>query len=207
MYSPNSGSRSLTPSRFYLFWSQPPEAIFSDSGTQVLLASDLGLGSDFLHVIHRVDADPVTTRYFQSTPPYHHHKHLTPSGELLIEIEEVNRTSTRFVSRKVEGLSHFTRPDSDEISVYLDNFICYPSSLADSSRWLLLGQNDDEKMRLLIAPREGRALEIKSLPVTFNEVKRRLEIEWAKRPAPRNKGIKGAWDSIKALEENKERGT
>lgn len=36
-------------------------------------------------------------------------------------------------------------------------------------------------MRLLIAPRLGRTLEIRPLSLTFNEAKRRLEAEWGKR--------------------------
>lgn len=97
--------------------------------------------------------------------------------------------SYRLVSRKLSKSDWFeedsdsTRQDQDDPPVYLDNVICYPLSLADSHTILLLGQNDDEKMRLLIAPLEGRALEIKSLSLSFNEAKRRLEAEWGKRQA------------------------
>ena len=113
----------------------------------------------------------------------------------MIATEQVDRTSYRLVSRKVsknyhfEEDSDFTRQDQDDLPVYLDNVICYPSSLAKSRRYLLLGQNDDEKMRLLIAPSEGRALEIKPLSLTFNEAKRRLEAEWGKRNALREREI------------------
>ncbi len=80
------------------------------------------------------------------------------------------------------------------VKMRIDNVICYPSSLADSRRFLLLGQNDDEKMRLLIEPSEGGALEIKSLSLTFNEAKRRLEAEWEKRNALRDKEIEETGD-------------
>ena len=89
-----------------------------------------------------------------------------------------------------------THQDQDEEPVRLDNFITYPASLADSDKFLLLGQNDDEMMRLLIAPREGRALEIRSLPLTFNEAKRRMEAEWRKREAQK--------DGKKEIREDKE---
>ena len=114
----------------------------------------------------------------------------------MIETEEVDRTSYRFVSRKqlakddlFEEDSDFRRQDQDDLPVYLDDVVCYPSRLADGYRYLLLGQNDDEKMRLLIAPSEGRDLEITVLSLTFNEVKRRLETEWEKRRALKDKEI------------------
>ena len=113
----------------------------------------------------------------------------------MIETEQVDRTSYRLVSRKLakdelfEENSDLWRQDQDDLSVYLDNFICYPSRLADGDRFLLLGQNDDEKMRLLIAPSEGHDLEITVLSLTFNEAKRRLEAEWEKRRALMDKEI------------------
>ena len=169
--------------------------MFSDSGTLVLMAFESEWTSWALHVIHhQLDADPVTTRYFE-LPCYLDcpQKNITPFGEYMIAPEIVDRTSYRLISRKVSNIhqyeenSDLTPQDQDDLPVYLDNFICYPSSLADSDRFLLLGSNDDEKMRLLIAPREGRALEIRSLPLTFNEAKQRLEAEWAKRHALRDR--------------------
>ena len=196
MVSQNLGVLSLIPSRFCSTFNQPPEAMFSDSGTYVLMAFRRSI-PPVPHVIHQVDVDPVTIRYFALTYPHNLQKHLTASGEFVIEIEEVDRTSTRLVSRRPtkydllhEG-SSFIR-DPDEVSVHLDNFICYPSSLADSDRFLLLGQNDDEMMRLLIAPREGSALEIRSIPLTYNVAKRRLEAEWSKRQALSNEDIEEA---------------
>lgn len=164
------------------------------------------------YVLHQLDADPVTTRYFPLTYQYYSHNYLTPSGEYVIETEEVDRTSYRLVSRKLakndlfEENSDFARQDRDDLPVYLDNVVCYPSSLADGDRYLLLGQNDDETMRLLIAPSEGRTLEIKSLSLTFNEAKRRLETEWGKRQALRDKEIEETGKQNTAMEENEKRG-
>ena len=151
-----------------------------------------------LYVVHQLGVEPVTTRYIplQDFPSYPL-KHITPSGEYMIATEEVDRTSYRLISRKLSKNEDFeadatcTRQDQDDLPVYLDNVIYYPSGLADSSRFLLLGQNDDEKMRLLIAPREGRALEIRPLTLSFNEVKRRLNVEWEKRRALMDKEIGG----------------
>ena len=130
------------------------------------------------HVVQQFDADLITSRYFPLTFRGSPHIYLTPSGEHLIDTEEVDRTSYRFVSRKVPkgdlGEENFgiTAQDQDDLSVYLDDVICYSYTLADSDRFVLLGKNDDEKMRLLIAPREGRALESKPLSLSFNEAKR-----------------------------------
>ena len=204
---------SLISSSFCFTWLQPPEATFSDSGTYVILAFDLDFSSSVPHIIYQIDADPLTTRYFPLNWQSNPRQHLTPSGDFIIDIEEVNRTSARLVSRsriKSEPfdnkISYSIRPDPDEYSVYLDNFICYPSSLADSDRFLLLGQNDDEMMRLLIAPREGRALEIRSLSVTFNQAKKRLETEWVKREALEKEEVEGKGKQNKAIEGREESG-
>ena len=147
------------------------------------------------YVVQQFDTDLITTRYFPLTFRGSPHKFLTPSGEHLIDTEEVDRTSYRFVSRKLpkgdlgEENIFITGQDQDDSPVYLDDVVRFSSRLADSDRFLLLGENDDEKMRLLIAPREGRALEIKPLSLSFNEVKRRLEIEWEKRRALKEKEV------------------
>ena len=117
----------------------------------------------------------------------------TPSGEYVIEPEIVDQTSYRLVSRKL--LNGDLGEDDSTISgetVHLDNVICYTPSMTNSNLVLLLGKNDDEEIRLLIAPREGRALEIRPLSISFNEAKRRLEIEWEKRRALGDEDTRGA---------------
>ena len=126
----------------------------------------------------------------------------------MIETDEVDRNSYRLVSRKLlkadlcEEESHVTSQNQDDQQVSLDNFICYSSRFADSDRFLLLGENDDEKMRLLIAPREGWALEITPLSLSFNEAKRRLEAEWEKRRALGYKETGGTGEQNKVVEED-----
>ena len=161
------------------------------------------------HVIHELDADPVSTRYYPLDHRDYPRNHLTPCGEYVIETEEVDRTSYRLVSRKLlkgdlcEEDSDVPSRNQDDQRVHLDNVVCYSSRLADSDRFLLLGENDDEKMRLLIAPREGRALEITPLSVSFNEAKRRLEAEWEKRRALRDKETGGMGEQSAVMEENR----
>ena len=170
-------------------WTDPPRAQFSDCGRFVVITPWPHFHS--FYVIHKLDAEPVTTRYhtisYWSPDPW-----LTPSGEHVIRFETLDQTSYRLVSRKLLNCDpceekHDTRSES----VHLDNVICYPSSMSDSDRFMLLGENDDEEMRLLIAPHEGRALEIRPLSLSFNEAKRRLEIEWEKRRALRDEDTRG----------------
>ena len=118
----------------------------------------------------------------------------------MIEFERIDQNSDSLGLRKLpkayvweQGSDH-TRLIRDNEPVYLDNVICYPSSLSDSNRFLLLGENDDEEMRLLIIPHEGPALEIRPLSFSFNEAKRRLEIEWEKRRALADEDTRGTGD-------------
>ena len=160
------------------------------------------------YVIHELDADPVTTRYYRLSNYGYPQNHLTSSGEYVIEIEQVDRTSYRLVSRKLpkfdllEENPYVMSQNRDDQQVHLDNVICYPSRLADGDHFLLLGKNDDEKMRLLIAPREGRALEITFLSFSFNEAKTRLEAEWKKRRALRDKETGGTGGRSTVMEED-----
>ena len=67
---------------------------------------------------------------------------------------------------------------STEPAVMLRNVAAYSSHFAVADRYLLLGANDDEKMRLLIAPHDERAPVIQTLSLTFAEARSRLEKEW-----------------------------
>lgn len=124
--------------------------MFSDSGTFILIASSLELGPSTPHVINRHDTDPVTTRYFPSTQPLGHHNYLTSFGEFRIE-PEVTSNSNRLVSTKVaksdllEESSDFTGQDQDEKSVYLENVVYYPSSLAIAIDFFFSGKTTTRK--------------------------------------------------------------
>ena len=160
-------------------------------------------------VIYEIDADPVTTRYYPLIHEGYPQNHLTSSGDYVIETNERDRNSYRLVSRELlkadlcEEESHVTSQNQDDQQAFLGNFICYSSRFANSDRFLLLGENDDEKMRLLIAPREGRALEITPLSLSFNEAKRRLEAEWEKRRALRDQETGGTGEQDKVVEEDR----
>ena len=94
---------------------------------------------------------------------------------------------SRIIFHDVENLSaalELITPDNNgfwkgtEPTVVLPNVASYSSKLAVADRYLLLGMNDDEKMRLLIAPHyEGTPI-VKTLSLTFAEARTRLEKEW-----------------------------
>ena len=72
-----------------------------------------------------------------------------------------------------KGFWRGTRP-----AVLLKNIASYSSHLAAADRFLLLGADDDERMRMLIVPHDGRTPVIKTLSLTFAEARARLEKEW-----------------------------
>lgn len=71
-----------------------------------------------------------------------------------------------------DGFWKGTRP-----AVMLRDVAAYSSWFAAADRYLLLGKNDDEKMRLLIAPHDEKAPVIKTLSLTYAEARARLEKE------------------------------
>ena len=58
-----------------------------------------------------------------------------------------------------------------------DDIVAVPARLSDSERFLLLGANDDENMRILLVPRDGHVPEIQHLSFSFAEARARLEKE------------------------------
>lgn len=182
----------------------PAEAQFSECGTFAVM-SFYPFWTPY--IIHELHADPVTTRYYM-TDYGHSRYYVTPSGEYAIDPDEVDQNSYRLISRKLhkgylyEEDFNISSQLQDAERVHLDNVVIYPSSLSDSDRFLLLGENDDEKMRLLIAPCEGHALEIRPLSLSFNEAKRRLGAEWEKRRALQDQEVRGVETPNTVIEEN-----
>lgn len=97
-------------------------------------------------VVHELDADPVTTRYYPLIYEGYPQSHLTSSGEYVIETEKVGRNSCLLVLTKLlkadlfKEESHVTSHSQDDQRVYLKNIVCYPSRFADSDGFLLLGR-------------------------------------------------------------------
>ena len=68
----------------------------------------------------------------------------------------------------------------NEPAVRLKDFILYPSHLRNAMQYLLLGDDDNTKMRLLFVPEDGTTPEILPLSLTFAEALARLAAEWEK---------------------------
>ena len=62
--------------------------------------------------------------------------------------------------------------------MYLDYIASYSSEFDAADQFLLLGANDQERMRMLVVPRDGTTPVIKTLSLTFAEALSRLENEW-----------------------------
>ena len=62
--------------------------------------------------------------------------------------------------------------------IQLNNITSCSLNHADANHYLLLGANHDEKMRLLIVPRDDGTPVIKTMSLTFTEARSRLEREW-----------------------------
>ena len=110
-----------------------------------------------------MDTNPVPTRFIDNALSFEDsrivfHNHNNPSAALeLITLDN-------------NGFWKGTEP-----AVVLRNVASYSSKLAVADRYLLLGKNDDERMRILIAPRDEGTPIIKTLSLTFAEARARLE--------------------------------
>ena len=62
----------------------------------------------------------------------------------------------------------------------LNGLILYPLHLRNARQYLLLGDDDNTKMRVLFVPEGGRSPEIIPLSITFAEALTRLTAEWDK---------------------------
>ena len=60
----------------------------------------------------------------------------------------------------------------------LKDFVLYLSHLRNTRQYLLLGDDDNTRMRLLFVPEDGSTPEIMPLPLTFAEALERLGAVW-----------------------------
>lgn len=148
-----------------------PRLLFSDCGTSIYLERGEWYQKQLLSEIDQIDTQPVLPRcihgsyisnslsFNNSRVIFHHNDNTSVSLEL------IKFDDTDFVEGKTPA-------------VLLRNITSYSSQFAAADRFLLLGANDDEKMRLLIAPHDERTPVIKTLSLTFAEAQSRLEKEW-----------------------------
>ena len=113
-----------------------------------------------------MDINPVPARFIRNTLSF---------DRSLVMFHDGNNASVALELIKFDdnGFWRGTEP-----AVVLHDIAAYSSHFAVADRYLLLGANDDEKMRLLIAPHDERAPVMKTLSLTFAEARSRLEKEW-----------------------------
>ena len=85
----------------------------------------------------------------------------------MIRFDDIDSTCTKLSYMK-PAKQGFWQIDHDPV-ISLENVTTYPMSMIKAERFLLLGADDDEKMRLLVIPSEGRAPEIKPFSLTLAE--------------------------------------
>ena len=147
-----------------------PRLLFSDCGTFTYLDSDQWYSYKrkdwWYQKVNQIDTAPLHSRYISSS--------LSLDNSVFIFNEDDNTSvALELIKFYDKGFWRGTTP-----AVLLRDIASYSSHLADADRFLLLGANDDERMRMLIAPHDGRTPVIKTLSLTFAEARARLEKEW-----------------------------
>lgn len=142
-----------------------PELLFSGCGTFTYLETCLGRGENWCQKLDLIDTSPVPPRYIRRR---------WSSDNFLIHFFDSGTNSLRLELGKFDNNGFW----EDTRVVYLDYIASYSSDFAAADKFLLLGANDQERMRMLIAPRDGRTPVIKTLSLTFAEALSRLENEW-----------------------------
>ena len=122
--------------------------------------------------LNQIDTGPLPPRYIPSSLLLDNS--LSLDNSLVLFYDDDNTSVTlELIKFDNNGFWRGTRP-----AVLLRNIASYSSRYAVVYRFLLLGANDDENMRMLIAPRYGRTPVVKTLSLTFAEARARLEKEW-----------------------------
>ena len=144
-----------------------PRLLFSDCGTFTYYTeSQVERKELWVQKFNQIDTAPIHSRYIYSS---------LSLENFLVIFHDHDNTSVKLELIKFDdkGFWRGRRP-----AVILRDIASYSSHLAAADRFLLLGVNDNEKMRMLIAPHDGRTPVIKTLSLTFADARVRLEREW-----------------------------
>lgn len=143
-----------------------PRLLFSDCGTFAYIASTFRRQVQWLSKVNQIDTKPVLPRCLHSSLSFDNSRvafHDDDNNSVALEL--IKFDDTDFVEGKTPA-------------VLLRNIASYSSHFATADRFLLLGANDNERMRLLIARHDEKTPVIKTLSLTFAEARSRLEKEW-----------------------------
>ena len=152
-----------------------PHAQFSDCGTYILLRSVFGLQTWF-QVFQQLPVDPSTPRFIRLKSHYAIENNISGRDYSFTSVSDTGIAFADFSYIKADKQGFYD--ETVHRPVYLYNICSYSSSLTNADRFLLLGENDNEEMRLLTVPHDERVPEIMPLSLTFAEAQLRLCTEW-----------------------------
>lgn len=143
-----------------------PRLLFSDCGTFAYLEGRETRKYMWYQIVHQMSISPVPSRFIDRS--------LSMDNSLVFFHRLKNASvALELINFDENGFWRGTEP-----AVMLYDVGVYSSRFAAADLYLLLGANDDQKMRLLIAPNDERTPVIKTLSLTFAEARARLEKEW-----------------------------
>lgn len=140
--------------------------MFSDCGTFSYLEARGDRRDRWCLIVHQMDTNPVPARFIWESLSF---------DKSLIIFYDGNNASIAIELIKFNDNGFWRGTESP---VVLRDVASYSRHFAVADRYLLLGAHDNEKMRLLIAPHDGKDPVMKTLSLTFAEARSRLEKEW-----------------------------
>ena len=132
--------------------------------------------TQWFQVILKLAVDPRPTRVIEHMRTHQRFHRVLMEENYLMGVEDIYRPWASIYYSRLSKKGFWKQ--HQDLVTSLEHFLAYPSSAIDAERYLLLGPNENEKMRLLTVPHGGRAPEIRSLSLTFAEAKLRLDKEW-----------------------------
>ena len=152
--------------------------MFSTCGTFTYLVGRSSRENFWIQKIHQMDISPIISRMMD---PFC----AMENSVMIVYFRDNASVDLELMKLDKGGFWIGTRP-----AVLLENIASYSSHYANSDKYLLLGENYDEKMRLFIAPQDDKAPIIKTLSLTFAEARSRLQKEWERlQPKSQDQGL------------------
>ena len=166
-------SLSLKPSflRLYKTSATLPEIRFSTCGTYAIIQHIESWSEIRSSVVHQLNSHLVRRRIIDNSifgeelATREYGIQLVRNGSNVIDLK---------MTRPFQRSSWRHVPDPAR----LKDFVLHPSHLRHTRQYLLLGDDDNTKMRMLFVPEDGTAPEVMPLLLTFAEALARLTIEW-----------------------------
>ena len=134
-----------------------PDISFSRCGTFAYLSQSArsSRNLDWFHVVHSLNPSPVISRIIE-----HYIDGIEGlwSKDYQLQLEYINRNSMALTMTRPSHREPYS-PIPEPVAI-LKDFVLLPSHLHPTQRYLLLGNDDNTKMRMLFVPYDGSAPEI-----------------------------------------------